>query len=312
MTLSLPKAKSILKTMLRETRLKLEATTSADSKTAEEQLKVKKWIYRKSFPHPYMVYQCTQDLKKENELLSKIDTLGLDQKRAFEVMDINAYLHDIGRLREVDFSTGLFLNNEQKKQTNFTHARESYVILKELGEKDPNILLPIKYHDARNFDEAINQDSEFQNLSKPEKEKVLFFSRILTDADKMSNILEVSQKGLLGRLELMDPKYKPEAKISPKVKEAILKGENPNREDETTRADALARFATWTKNLDFEASKTVAKQYMNGIFNHIKAEMTPQNENQAFIKDVSEIYTYLKEPAQRPRIITNKINKTRG
>lgn len=311
MILTAEKAKELLKQELKETMARLESVKSPNDEIAIEQQKVQAWIFRKSYPHPYMVYQCNQDLKKEPEIISKIKDIGFSPDDAFRIVDVNAYMHDIGRLREVDFSTGVFLDSQKKKEQNFSHAKASYDILKEMGVTDKNILLPIKYHDVRDFHKVIQEDEEFKQLNPQDQASVMFFGNMILDTDKMSNILEVSSKGLTGRLELMDAKYKQEAKISPKVKEAILNGQNPNRDDENTRADALARFATWTANLNFNASKSVAKGYMDGIFRHIKNEMTPENKNSEFVDDVNEIYIYLKSSGKDNPTKALKIGKDR-
>lgn len=90
-------------------------------------------------------------------------------------------LHDIGR-----FVHPLNDNN---------HAFVGYKILKHDYKMKEQYILPIKYHECDiDWENRLSQDDMFEDLSLEDKKKVIYLTKLLKDADVISNMMSLNNK----------------------------------------------------------------------------------------------------------------------
>lgn len=214
----------------------------------DSNIKTKKWLQKKAITHVAQVIKVAGNMIANSEYMQSID---MKPRKAFSRLTTVAIFHDLGRAAEVDTQTG-----ELKK--GFDHALASYEMMKEVGIKDPDILIPVKYHGCLNLEYALKNDTEYQNLSDDEKKIVLSFSQIIRDADKIANLEEKANYGFKGSLEERDPNLSDKYEISPDVEKSIRAKQQVNNKDIKTRVDAMLRIAGWT----FDLNTPFAKEYI--------------------------------------------------
>jgi hypothetical protein len=214
----------------------------------DSNMKTKKWLQKKAITHVAEVIKVADQMIANSDYMNSVD---MKPRKAFARLTTIAIFHDLGRASEVDTQTG-----ELKK--GFDHALASYEMIKEAGIKDPDILIPVKYHGCLNLEEALKNDAEYQNLSDDEKKIVLSFSQIIRDADKIANLEEKANYGFKGSLEERDPNLSDKYEISPEVDKSIRARQQVNNKDRKTRVDAMLRIAGWI----FDLNTPFAKQYI--------------------------------------------------
>lgn len=272
-----------------------EILTAMDKCGASE--KVINWVVKKGRIHPHQVFDTMREIEKSTDVAERIKKLGLDENYAFNTAETIALLHDTGRLKEIDMSSGKFVRSEDLRGT--SHEIESCIIAEKMGISDLNVLLPIKYHDAFAIEDKLHGDDVFQELSAAEQQKVLFFAFIIQDADKTANMKQYCLNGIKNTSETLDPAYTAKAEVTPDVKDSILNGRIPLKTVEKTYIDALLRYLSLSFTFNFSYSKNLFKEkILDGIFVHVlnEIEQNAQDEIQAekARADAEEIYRYLK------------------
>jgi len=190
------------------------------------------------------------------------------------VAEIAARFHDIGRL-------WLMLpENSDSKITDHAEASIEYLktspIFSQLDETTQNIvILVIKYHNK-------------PELPKKEGEAVLFYIKLLRDADKLDTWRSTSEyithKGVKPNMVIgMTLSEKPVVTAS--LCKTIIEGGIPNKDDILTFNDFLLFQMSWIFDLNFKKSFQILnqKQYMRHLYDSL-----PKNDN------VIEIYRMIR------------------
>jgi hypothetical protein len=260
----------------------------------------RKWLIKKADTHPKLVEQAMRLLMAEAEIKGNLSRLQI----AADTLSAAALLHDLGRLQEVDFTTGTIrLTQEQHP---YTHSEVSYEILREKGIDDPQILLPIRYHDHYCFEEGLGRDSLFLTATPTEREKIKYIWLLLIDADRLGNIAYIRDHSFHGMQEEMSPKYHSAAMISAEMKKLALAKHVFSCRDtecEKTFADVLVRCIANINICHFAASKKImAQNYLEALYGHLCAELNTApreaQERAQALQDAREIFEFYKAEAE--------------
>lgn len=183
-------------------------------------------------------------------------------------------LHDIGR----------FHNPSDAAADDFDHG--SYgadLLLHDENMTDEAVYLAIKYHNKINlFD--IPTHKMFWDKSASEKEEISFFSRLLKDADKFSNIRKWGSSGI----PQVAPFYKHDLVFSEGVLDAFRNEQTVPNKNRKTMLDFYVALLCWHANIHFKETKALLKEngyfhaMISGIENYIrKTDGTPEQKGHA-------------------------------
>ncbi len=206
-------------------------------------------------------------------ILILADSLELSENEK-HVAEIAAQFHDIGRLWL------LLPENSESKITDHAEASIEYLkstpIFSELDEATQNIVNQvIKNHNK-------------PELPKKEGEAILFYVKLLRDADKLdswrSTTEYITRKGekpnMATELALSEKPI-----VTPSFSKTIIEGGIPNRADIVTFNDFLIFQMSWIFDLHFKKSFQILnqKQYIRHIYDSL-----PKNDS------VIEIYRMIR------------------
>lgn len=206
-------------------------------------------------------------------ILVLANSLDLSENEKF-VAEIAARFHDIGRFWL------MFPENSDSKITDHAEASIAYLktspIFGQLDETTQNIVIQvIKYHNK-------------PELPKKEGEAVLFYIKLLRDADKLDTWRSTSEyithKGLKPNMAIeMALSEKPVVTVS--FCKTIIEGGIPNKGDIVTFNDFLLFQMSWIFDLNFKKSFQILnqKQYIRHLYDSL-----PKNDN------VIEIYRMIR------------------
>ncbi len=290
--LTFSSAEKMLEDSLREV---LEKFDQSEMMTEKRQA-VRRWLIKKADIHPRLVCQamtCQIATKEINDLIAQKGV-------SAEKLRITALLHDLGRMREVDLQKDEIVLFQTKYP--YTHSYVSYQMLLEKGVTDPEILLPVRYHNQGNFETGLGADQLFKDLSASEQERIRLMWFLIMDADTLGNMAYQSQHGLKGTFEELSSQYTHDALISPKIKDVVMQRKAQIKDLkslEKTFADVLVRSVVMVSFLHFEASRRLfSTQYLSQLYGHLCAEIENASgtleERRKALDDAREIYNFLK------------------
>ena len=229
------------------------------------------WLIKKGRIHPYLVLEHMRCLARQKETAGEISRLAIN---ALE-LDTVALLHDLGRLSEINVKTGIY--QEIKNTHPYTHGDLSAIILEQYGEDDPDILLPIKYHDKYDFDVNLALDKHFQALPFDNQEKIVFIWKMLLDADRLANFSFQAANGLNNTAELLDGRIHSSLKINPQIAKTIMNGtfvSLGNYDWRQSYLDVWLVFMYLAQTLHFECGRRLfLKKYFKGMQAHLEKEL---------------------------------------
>jgi hypothetical protein len=208
-------------------------------------------------------------------ILILADYLELSENEKF-VAEITAQFHDIGRL--------WLLLPESSANKRIDHAEASIEYLKnsatidQLDELTQNIVIQV----IRNHNKP--------ELPKKEGEAVLFYIKLLRDADKLDSWRvtseHITRKGskpnMATELSLSDKSV-----VTPSFCKIIIEGGIPNKSDIVTFNDFLIFQMSWIFDLNFKKSFQILnkKQYIRHIYDSL-----PKNDSVIEIYRMIRIY----------------------
>ncbi len=233
--------------------------------------KILEYISSKAVRHPALVLKEMKEFVKTDEFCRPLEKLGFDKKQSQSDMEIIAVLHDIGRFSEIDLLTGSVITRN--------HAFESFRILQSIGEHRPEILLPVKLHGVLNFEKSLNEDSIFNNLPLQKQEQIKLYGYAIRDIDRLANIDVKSKKGLKDCLELSNPRYKADYRLTPESVNHILKGESCVVGEEHSLGDAILRFIGWSNLIRYPYVKARSIPMIDGLWNCLYKEIDDEYNN---------------------------------
>ena len=208
-------------------------------------------------------------------ILILADSIELSENEK-HIAEIVARFHDIGRLWL------LLPENSERKITDHAEASIEYLktspIFHELDEPTQNIIIQvIKNHNK-------------PELPKKEGEAVLFYVKLLRDADKLdvwrSTSEYITRKGgkpnMAIELGLSDKPV-----VTPSLSKIIMEGGIPNKSDIMTFNDLLIFQLSWIFDLHFKKSFQILnkKQYIRHIYDSL-----PKNDSVIEIYRMIRIY----------------------
>jgi len=293
--LTFSSAEKMLEDSLREVLEKFDQA-SGPEETAGKREAVRRWLIKKADIHPRLVCQAMTFQIATKQIADLIAEKGISAEK----LRITALLHDLGRLREVDPQKAEIILFQSKYP--YTHSYVSYQMLQEKGVTDPEILLPVRYHNLGTFETGLGEDPLFKDLSASEQDRIRLMWLLMMDADTLGNMAYQSEHGLKGTLEELSPQYTHAALISPQIKEVVMQRKAPTkdlRSLEKTFADVLVRFAAMVALLHFESSRRLfGTKYLPQLYGHLCAEIekssgTPEEHRKA-LADAREIFDFLK------------------
>ncbi|MFC1659017.1 HD domain-containing protein [Pseudomonadota bacterium] len=221
------KAKKILekhyKQQIKEAR-KLNSNTDTD------------WVKMKR-KHSYQV------LTTGKKIINKTPELKSLDKHYIKCAKVIFLLHDIGRFYEI----GNKISSNSKIPSD--HGNHAVEILKKEKINDPLILLSIKYHNRINLD---GLEGELKNLkiSKKEREIIIILSKLIRDADKITNFLSFKNEPIFS--------FKTrELNYSDQLLKSFKAGEFGKRAYEKTIFDTFLIHFCWEYDLSFEESRKI-------------------------------------------------------
>ena len=233
------------------------------------------WVSRK-YIHSQDVFKISQYLIENDEVLKKFD----DKYKLYG--QISALLHDIGRAYEV---------GDMKEKVKPHGHYGADIILKQVEKEDnPFILIPVKYHgDLEAEENARKELEEIDNLSDEEKEMVIMLLKLVMDSDKLANFKSFKKydKNYFNLIGLDEKPY-----ISDKCFESFKNREVVKLKDRETVLDKILLVICWFYNLNYKASRELAKKenhleyYLNLFEKYIgNNQKTQDTENKInFIK----------------------------
>ena len=238
------------------------------------------WLIKKGHTHPCEVHQQVLNLMQQSEIATDIKKYGADETK----LEIIALLHDLGRLHEINPQSGKFQRIQDVQPC--SHGDLSAQMLREAGEDDWEILLPVKYHDKYDCKKNLFADADYQKLPNVERERIYFMWRLLTDADRLGNFAVIAKIGLQGMSELFDNRLHSYAKISSEIQNAIMAGNffsEGSFDWRQTYADVWVVIMDMITLLHFDYSRQVfIKNYLpqmkNFLFQELKQAPATEGE----------------------------------
>lgn len=184
-------------------------------------------------------------------------------------------LHDVGRFYETD-----------SKNKKFDHAKYGYKLLKKEFDKNPIVLLPIKYHEEDlKWEKLLYKDIEFLNCTKKQKRKIIKCCRIVRDIDIISNMKNIIEQKL--KNENID--Y-----INEKIINKLYIGNIGIKEDIYNGYDEISYILCGLNLLSFSKSFKYLKK--NRILEQLKTKQLMMVENRKKLYDSTvEMYNFIQE-----------------
>lgn len=225
------------------------------------------WIRKKAIDHPKMVEKYAKIIAKSLKNSSKIKSLEVQFKQIYQDVRIAAILHDIGRLSEIDVANGVVCNKPSAKRRH--HADMGYEILKSAYIK-PEIALAVKHHRFANTDELL-KDEDYQNLAQTEQKRAVLYALIIQDADKLANIDERAQNGVMKSSEYSDFLYQKDYDISDDFFAKAMAGQY-TQAPYHHMLDVMVHYITWGYEAHFNVSKKIIEGLMPALFERFEEE----------------------------------------
>lgn len=226
------------------------------------------WAYLKDkYAHSYSTLECgthiSQKIEIEKDIVSSV-----------------LLLHDIGRFYE------------HYQFPNFKHAEFGYEILKKENIKNTIILLPIKYHETENWQEALSLDVAYKKLSVTEKHKVKLLCQLLVEADIIDN-MRIQSK--IHKNEQFS-----EIHLNRSILEKFFSGSLADNKNVKNCADAIVYILCGLSAIHLNESKKYIRdnQVVTNLINELfsiakKANNTELKDNVNEIKDyIHETYNF--------------------
>lgn len=247
------------------------------------------WIYKKMVDHPARQQAQIDKLFADPSMQLMAKNVGFKSEELPELMErlkITTALQDIGHLSGVNMKDGTKFNpveiisrvaleydnaKEEMTQGN-SHGIISAEIVKEIGIENPQIILPIKYHDKKDATTALKKDAEFNQLPEEEQKRILFISDVIRTTNKLANLQEYKEFGISKCAEMNDPNYSV-GPVSPAVLSQFYNKTTINSEETVTYLDTLLKFASWGFELPF---KVAQEQFKNEIFEPLFGQIEKQ------------------------------------
>lgn len=272
------------------------------------------WINKKAKFHPWEMRHIADDIAKMPEFLSELTSLGFSEAQIQKDIKLISVLHDIGRLSEVDLKTASKFNMPQVKGKGHDHAIESFEILQSVGLKQPEILLPVKYHGALNFEAALQKDPLYVSLPETEKKRIMSYTYAVRDADRTANLLSYTIDGIKRCGEMNDPNYSPVLHpekyyaVSPKCVERVQQGDCCRVDETKTYLDTMLKFVSWSFQMHYDSvKKMVATDVISKIWDRI-FEQAADEWNEAPTKDVQKYTNTLNQLDETKRIVMQRLD----
>ena len=180
--------------------------------------------------------------------------------------------------------------------------------------KEPEILLPIKYHGALNFEPELQADPLYVSLSDKDKKRIMSYTYAVRDADRTSNLLSYTVHGIKKCGEMNDPNYSPV--LHPEKYYAVtpicverLQREECLRTDETkTYLDTMLKFVSWSFQMHYDSvKKMVAQNVISKIWDRI-FEQAADEWSEAPVKDMTKYTNTLKQLTDTKEIVMKKLD----
>ena len=180
-------------------------------------------------------------LEAGEEIIEAEKSLYSLSKELVEIAKSALLLHDIGRFHQFKPNGDLDMKIEHGK-LGATILLEKYKV-----ENDPNLILPIRYHDKIDFSELFT-DSDYKKLSDEEKKEADLICKLVKDADKIANFRKMYRRAMV----LFNNR---ELYINPKMKESLFKREVANNKLRISIFDTAISILCW--QFDFHFQKTI-------------------------------------------------------
>ena len=267
------------------------------------------WLWAKFF-HTLKVVETGLEIMSETPLFDKIS------EKEYEAVTNALLMHDFAR----SFET----RKDRPNLFKFHGAEGMHMVKETYHIEDPLILAPVLVHDqmTRNFldlnDDELKKDSQYvvlrpevqesvwavrasyQALSPKEKKLVDYTCSLIKDSDTLANMRDH---------ELLFPLTKEDKvpEISPKVLEAIHKGEYVDYRDVVTLPDRALAYTAWVFKFSFSSTIRVAmkEDLFNKMKNHILKEVREAQ------KDMPQIDEKLENVEKQFDAIIHSIDKRR-
>lgn len=170
-------------------------------------------------------------------------------------------LHDVGRFYEAD-----------SKNKRFNHALYGYELIKKELSNNPQILLPIKYHEEDlNWKKLLFNDIEFLKSSWIKKTKIIKGCKLVRDIDIISNMKYFSKQ-----------KFDNEKTnhINKKLIKKLYNGQIGKREDIHNNYDEISYILCGLNLLSFRRSfKYIKEKKIIEQLKHNQMNMIKNNKN---------------------------------
>lgn len=215
--------------------------------------------------HTFAVAYCIRDLMMNEKTL-----IGVLSKEDRELVELSAVLHDLCRFYQFD--------ENGKYMKDFKHGEEAVKILKDNPEfNDPKLLFAIGQHDKIAVDYS---SSYYVNLSDEDKKIAKIMAELLRDADKLDNIEDSYNSGLV-KFKVME-----EGSLSDGVKKCIANKALVEYKFIKTYADMIVSELSWLNDMNFEFTKKKIKDlgYIDKNLKYL-AEFGGSSSDIEFVKE---------------------------
>ncbi|HEY3390454.1 MAG TPA: HD domain-containing protein [Prolixibacteraceae bacterium] len=234
-------------------------------------------------PFKYAPYNSDSTIEKRlvhtNRVVENVlilaESLELSENDKY-IAEITAQFHDVGRFWL------LLPENAESKITDHAEASIEYLktspIFSQLDEATQNIVLQV----------IINHNKP--ELPKKEGEAILFYTKLLRDADKLDSWRSTSEyitrKGGKPNMAI-DLALSEKPIVTPSFSKTIVEGGIPNRADILTFNDFLLFQMSWIFDLHFKKSFQILnqKQYIRHLYDSL-----PKNDSVIEIYRMIRIY----------------------
>ncbi len=240
-----------------------------------------KWVNKKTKIHPWNTRKVVARIMDMPEFYEPLEKMGFSSEKILDDMFTIVTLHDIGRVMEINMAEGQKYDLTTVKGLPDTHALAGIAILQEIPAfARPEILLPIKYHEAPQFEAEMKNDDMYKALSEEEKKLVWAYTLLQRDVDRLSNLESYRKVGSKTCGERSQQSYQNpenEMRITPICLKRFQNRELGRVSEANTYLDCHLRWLGWAFQMHLPyVRKTMNKELFEDLWDRTFEELSDE------------------------------------
>lgn len=240
-----------------------------------------KWVNKKAKIHPWHARKIAAQMVGIPAFYEPLEKMGFSSKKILDDILTIVTLHDIGRVMEVNLAEGQKYDLATVKGLPENHALASVAVLQKIPAfARPEILLPIKYHEAPLFEADMKNDDMYKALSDEQKKLVWAYTLLQRDVDRLSNLelyRRVGSKTCGERCQQSYQSPENEMRITPICLKRFENREMGMVSEAKTYLDCHLRWLGWAFQMHLPfVRKTMGKELFEDLWDRTFEELSDE------------------------------------